>query len=276
MELGWSCLGYLRSEHCFPWAYFVNNSYLVFSYFGSYGVCSRRKFDKNFYEKYHLMCDSGCTSCILMVGLIIGTFNEQHESEIRISFISYMDTFRYKEEMLVWVGAETPVYGFRLLGPGSRRFRSASSCWCTFFKWLPWNVRRKYRRELQCLPALQGEHVLREAHPGPTDRRRVPPKSGFLPPLTLHSVCCGWSLCWCGRGSHAKRPLPSGKCTYDWPQSPKEIPHPSFRVLPPEPSFARVLGQCEWFRTDLCRQMPMSDEELKNVLNFFIFSILFL
>lgn len=38
-------------------------------------------------------------------------------------------------------------------------------------------------------------------------------------------------------------PLPSGKCTYDRP----EIPHPSFRVLPPEPRFARVLGQCKWF-----------------------------
>lgn len=48
------------------------------------------------------------------------------KSEIRISFVSYMDTFRYRVEMLVWVGAETPVYGFRLLGPGSLKSHSAS------------------------------------------------------------------------------------------------------------------------------------------------------
>lgn len=37
-----------------------------------------------------------------------------------------MDTFRYKVEKLVLVGAETPVYGFRLLGPGSLKSYGAS------------------------------------------------------------------------------------------------------------------------------------------------------
>lgn len=42
--------------------------------FGSYGVCSCRKFDESCYEKCHLIHDSVCTSSILMVGPITGTF----------------------------------------------------------------------------------------------------------------------------------------------------------------------------------------------------------
>lgn len=62
------------------------------------------------------------------------------------------------------------------------------------------------------------------------------PKEWFsAPPLVCISnepvvdgACAGVDRVSC------KDPLPSGKCTYDWPQSSKEIPHPSFRVLPPE------------------------------------------
>lgn len=37
--------------------------------------------------------------------------------EVRTSFLSCMDTSRYKVEMPVWAEAETPVYGFRLFRP---------------------------------------------------------------------------------------------------------------------------------------------------------------
>ena len=121
-----------------------------------------------------------------------------------------------------------------------------------------------------------------EAHPGPTGRRQLwvdpgaPKERLSLSPYSAYPLSLLWmeSVLVCS-GSCAKTLFHPGKCTYDRPQSPKEIPHPSFRVLPPEPRFARVLGQCEWFWTNFCRQMLMLDEELKNVLNFLSFLFYF-
>lgn len=92
--------------------------------------------------------------------------------------------------------------------------------------------------------------------------------------ISIESVWMEPVLVW--TGSHAKTLFHQASAPRTGHRAPKKYLTPVFRVLPPEPSFARVLGQYEWFRADLCRQMLMLDEELKNVLNFLIFSILFL
>ena len=168
------------------------------------------------------------------------------KSEIRISFVSYMDTFRYRVEMLVWVGAETPVYGFRLLGPGSLKSHSASvsimlcsSCWCTFFKWLPGNLRRKYRKELYHLPyTVRGvcydrgspwSHGQETAVSG----SRCPQRAAFSLPLlcisiesVVDGVCAGVLRVLC------QDPLPS-RHVHLWPASePQRNTSPQFQGPP--------------------------------------------
>lgn len=116
-----------------------------------------------------------------------------------------MDTFRYKVEMLVWVGAETPVYDFSYWALGAWsptvyrvNIILCSSCWCTFFKWFPWNLRRKHRKELHYLSyTVRGACYDWDC----CEWIQCPQRVAFSLPLLCISIeSCGWSLCWCGQG----------------------------------------------------------------------------
>jgi hypothetical protein len=91
--------------------------------------------------------------------------------------------------------------------------------------------------------------LMMRARPGPTyEETSISGRGAEWLSANLFSLCVLWAYChrWCP--CYCGRSCQVGKCTWDCLQSSTEIPHPSFRVLPPEPTFARVLRQSDGFK----------------------------